>query len=154
MTGSGDLRQMIREVLAEEIARARAQGLMGGTTGAAPRPQVREEVVSIRSDADLQAFVKRIAEILKDGRSREEIERGRWVFRLGDRPTAGPVQPMASPARPNPVSARVERGIVSERQIEALPQGTTRLVVGKQVRFTPLARDRLRMRGIEIERGI
>jgi hypothetical protein len=151
MTGD-QLRLMIREVLAEEIARARSQGLMGGA-GGTPRPQVREEYVAIRNDADLQAFVRRIAEVLKDGRSREEIERGRWVFRLGDRPPSGAVQQTASPARPQPVTSRIERGIVSERQIEALAPGTTRLLVGKQVRFTPLARDRLRMRGIEIERA-
>jgi hypothetical protein len=150
MTGEA-LRQMIREVLAEEIARARSQGLVGS---ASPRPQVREEYVAIRTDADLQAFVRRIAEILRDGRSREEIERGRWIFRLGERPSSAPAPQTASPARPVAVTSRIERGIISERQVEALAPGTTRLLVGREVRFTPLARDRLRVRGIEIERAI
>lgn len=148
------LRQLIRDVLAEEIARARRDGLMPAP-GAAPRPRIREEHVQIRSDADLAAFVGRLAEILKDGRSREEIEQGRWVFRLG---SAGSVMmPSATVSPPAPgapvaTTARIERGIVCERQIEALPAGTSRLSVGKSVRFTPLARDRLRMRAIDIER--
>ena len=57
--------------------------------------------------------------------------------------------PIAAPAN---LSATIDRGIVSERQIEALPAGTSRLLVGKSVRFTPLARDRLRLRAIDIER--
>jgi hypothetical protein len=105
--------------------------------------------------------VARLAEILKDGRNREEIEHKRWLFRLGTA-TGGAsadagsrsmtVGAPVSPAAPAPAVHRIERGIVSERQIEALPEGTRRLAVGKSVRFTPLARDRLRMRGIEIER--
>ena len=153
-----DIRQIVRDVLAEEIARFRRE--RGGGSDA-PRPHVREEVVSIRSDMELGAFVRRLAEILKDGRSREEIEQGRWMFRLApgsitaqSTPSlphhgAGSPMPIAAPAN---VSATIDRGIVSERQIEALPHGTSRLVVGKSVRFTPLARDRLRLRAIEIER--
>lgn len=154
-----ELRQIVRDVLAEEIARLRRE--RSGSISESPRPRVREEVVSIRSDMELGAFVRRLAEILKDGRSREEIEERRWVFRLAPgsataqaTPTlphhgAGALPPPAAPAN---VSAAIDRGIVSERQIEALPNGTGRLIVGKSVRFTPLARDRLRLRGIDIER--
>ena len=153
------LRSMIRDVLAEEIGKAKAQGLLPAATGAAPKPKVREETVSIRSDGELSAFVARLADILKDARSREEIEKGRWVFHLGTAnggPGTGLSQAVASlatsPAAPVPTAARIDTGIVSERQIEALPPGTTRLIVGKPVRFTPLAKDRLRLRGITLER--
>lgn len=153
-----DIRQIVRDVLAEEIARFRRER---GAAGEAPRLRIREEAVSIRSDMELTAFVRRLADILKDGRSREEIEQGRWVFRLApgsltaqSAPAlphhgAGAPMPIAAPAI---VSATIDRGIVSERQIEALPAGTSRLLVGKSVRFTPLARDRLRLRAIDIER--
>ena len=153
-----DIRRIVRDVLAEEIARFRRER---GTSGEAPRPRIREEAVSIRSDMELSAFVRRLADILKDGRSREEIEQGRWVFRLGSGSIAaqtapalphhgaGAPMPIAAPAN---LSATIDRGIVSERQIEALPVGTNRLLVGKSVRFTPLARDRLRLRAIDIER--
>ncbi|MEZ5775579.1 MAG: hypothetical protein R3D33_12975 [Hyphomicrobiaceae bacterium] len=157
---SETIRSLVRDVLSEEIARFReARGLGAGRS---PSPQVCEEIVSIRSDEELSGFVARLCEILKDGRSREEIESGRWVFRLGTgsggasaaagsryMPGGAPVSPAAKVDQ----VARIERGMVSERQIEALPDGTTRLVIGKAVRFTPLARDRLRLRGIAIERS-
>jgi hypothetical protein len=152
-----ELAQIVREVLAEEIARYRRD--RGSGEG---RPRIREEVVAIRSDMELAAFVRRLADILKDGRNREEIEQGRWVFRLSPRSAAAQSVPAlphqgagaaAPPAAPAHVSATIDRGIVSERQIEALPIGTGRLLVGKSVRFTPLARDRLRVRGIEVERS-
>lgn len=152
------IRTLIRDVLSEEIGKARREGLMP-PPGGAPKPKVHEEIVAIRSDHDLAQFVRRLAEILKDGRSRDEIEAGRWLFRLGT--PAGPsAQAMTqqagaplSPAAPAPSAHRIERGIVTERQIEALPEGTTKVVAGKGVRFTPLARDRLRLRGIDIERA-
>ncbi|MEZ5926101.1 MAG: hypothetical protein R3D57_17160 [Hyphomicrobiaceae bacterium] len=153
-----ELRQIVRDVLAEEIARVRRD--RDGAAGA-PRPRIREEVVSIRSDMELGQFVRRLAEILKDGRNRDEIEQGRWVFRLAPGSAAAQAAPALPhhgagaappPAAPAAAAATIDRGIVSERQIEGLPSGTSRLVVGKTVRFTPLARDRLRVRGIEIER--
>jgi hypothetical protein len=50
-------------------------------------------------------------------------------------------------------AARIDKGMVSERQIDALPPGTSQLVIGKSVRLTPLARDRARARGIILERA-
>jgi hypothetical protein len=152
------LRAMVRDVLAEELGTMRRAGMIAAA-GNSPRREVREEMVSIRSDAELAAFVARLVEILKDGRSREEIEQGRWVFRLGD-PGTGRFLPGSPEQRGAPVSsaapaasvARFERGVVSERQIEGLPTGTTCVVVGKSVRLTPLARDRLRVLGIALKR--
>ena len=46
----------------------------------------------------------------------------------------------------------IERGLLSERHAERLPRGTVRVRLGRNVRMTPLARDRLRRRGIAIER--
>ena len=45
-----------------------------------------------------------------------------------------------------------ERGLVTEKDIAKLPAGLTAIEAGKRVRFTPLARDELRRRGIKIER--
>jgi hypothetical protein len=146
------IRSLIRELLGEELARLRNEGLLGpGSGGASPR--VREEIVFIRNDTELAEFVRRLSEMLKDGRSGEEIRQGRRTFRLassGSNPAEAATRRQGAPA-PAAI-ARFERGVVSERQIEALPPGTTRLMVGKAVRFTPLARDRLRQCGIAIER--
>ena len=147
------IREMVRDVLAEEIGNLRRAGQIRAEQGV--RRQVREETVSIRSDADLRAFVARLLEILKDGRSREEIEEGRWVFRLGAAP-AGTSEHRGTPASvaaPASSTARIETGVVSERLIEGLAPGTTSLLVGKSVRLTPLALDRLRMLGISLKRS-
>ena len=141
------VRAIIREVLAEELQRFKA----GRVTGGAPRPQVREERVSIASDADLAAFVSRLLDLTREGEARRELEEKRHVFRLATAPVQG--ERSASPAKPVTQAARIEAGMVSERQIDALPPGTTRVVLGASVRLTPLARDRARARGITFERA-
>ena len=153
------IRGIIRDVLAEELGNLRREGLFSPEQGA-PRRRVREEIISVRSDAELRGFVARLLDILKDGRSREEIEQGRWVFRLGSPAAGGSLSNMfqqsgalVSAAAPSASFARIERGVVSERQVEGLPQGTTCLVVGKSVRLTPLALDRLRVLGIDLKRA-
>lgn len=152
------IRSMIRQVLAEELGKLRRDEVVGHGNNV-PQRERHEEIVSIRSDSELATFVRRLADILKDGRSRQEIETGLWVFRLGNPESAAyagasPDRRGAPTSSAAPVAtiARVERGILSERQIEALPPGTTRLTVGKSVRLTPLALDRLRQRGITLER--
>ncbi len=140
-----ELRHLIREILVEELARAAPQ------TAA---PQVTEEQVSIHSNADLAAFVQRLMAAAQDGRLRADIAAGRHVFRLADH---GVAQVQAhQPIAPNPGAARAvrfERGMVSERDVASLPQDARRIDVGKTVRFTPLARDELRRRGIKVERA-
>jgi hypothetical protein len=143
---SDSVRAIIREVLAEELQRFKA----GPGVGSAPRPQVREERVTIVSDTDLATFIARLLDLTRDGQARREIEEKRHVFRLAAPPAPG--APAASPARPVAPAARIDKGMVSERQIDALPPGTSRLVIGKSVRLTPLARDRAKARGITLER--
>ncbi len=142
-----ELRDLIREVLAEEL----------GRMGAAPqeRPQITEELVTIRSNADLAAFVKRLLRAAQDGRLRADIEAGRHVFRLADTASPAPVQ-AHMPHAPTPGACppvRFERGLVSERDVASLPAGTRTVRLGKTARLTPLARDELRRRGIEVERS-
>ena len=204
--------ELIREVLAEELARLR-----GGvpSIGRAREAGVHEERVRIAGDADLAAFARRVLAMAGDREARDAFEKGRLVFRLeagagtagvgvaggagttgsigraesigamggagraggsteatggggragrsgsarggggdaGDR--AAGVDPPAS-ATPSRAGAGhtevVERGLLSERHAERLPRGTVRVRLGRNVRMTPLARDRLRRRGIAIER--
>ena len=139
-----ELRHLIREILAEELAKV---------TPPQAAPRVTEEQVSIRSNADLAAFVQRLMGAAQDGRLRSDIEAGRHVFRLADH-GAQHIQ-AHQPIAPNPGAApavRFERGLVSERDVASLPQDMRRVDVGKTVRFTPLARDELRRRNIKVER--
>ena len=156
---------LIREVLAEELARLRGD--------------VREERVRIADDADLAAFARRVLAVADDRGAREALESGRLVFRLdtgagsaastagrhgagsGRVPRDGrePDAIMSSP--PSTASTHgsrdhtetIESGLLSERHVDRLPRGTARVRLGRGVKLTPLARDRLRRRGIAIERG-
>ena len=143
---------LVREVLAEEVARLRAEK---GRRGAGA-PTAREERVRIHSDADLQEFVRRVLELAEDREARRAFDAGRIVFRLdGDdaRPAgSAALSPGARLGEDAGHVETVERGLLSERHAERLPRDTKRIRLGRQVRLTPLARDRLRRRGIVIER--
>ena len=170
--------ELIREVLAEELAHLRAG--------------VREERVRIANDADLAAFAKRVLAMANDRGAREAFEKGNLVFRLegnaggagstggagntgGTGNTAGGTPsgrtggarsrgvreaavrtasaPRAATAQgPADHTEVIERGLLSERHVDRLPRETARVRLGPHVRMTPLARDRLRRRGITIER--
>ena len=166
--------ELIREVLAEELARLRSG--------------VREERVRVASDADLAAFVKRVLALAGDREAREAFENEKLVFRLDSAGTAGsaarpgtaadgvrsegagksrarggggvasgagfPSSPAASGSSQAAGHTEViERGLLSERQVDRLPRETTRVRLGRNVTMTPLARDRLRRRGIAVERA-
>ena len=145
--GDAMLSSLIREVLAEELARIRSEK-KGGPASTAAR--IREERVTIADDGDLQAFARRILKIADNPAERRRLEAGEVVFRLAGRPGAGAASPVGQAA--GGPAERIERGLVSERQVDRLAAGTAVLQLGKEVRMTPLARDRLRRRGIRIER--
>ena len=132
---------LIREVLAEELAKLRSE------KGALPVVPLREEQVAIANDADIAAFIQKILKLSEDPSERQKLKDGRITFRLA----GGATGPAAAPAATGQ-SHRIERGLLSERQVDRLPRQTKSVLIGKQVRMTPLARDRLRQRGIVIER--
>ena len=103
------------------------------------------EVVDLRNDADLDAFVRGLVHRFENPRDRMAIRSGKLRFRLGATaaPAAGP------PAAP---VIRVERGAVTERAVrDAAAQGA-RLVLAPRAVLTPMARDRARSLGVEIEK--
>ena len=121
-----DLRTLVRDVIREALAET-------GRPAAPPPLAPAAEAVRIAGDADLDAFVRRLAGLLRDPATAARIESGALRFTLA----AGGPQALA--------------GLVSERAIDAHPEGATlRLAVGAVV--TPLARDRARARRIKLER--
>jgi hypothetical protein len=94
----------------------------------------RVEVVRIDSDADLDRFVRSVLERADD------IRAGRLRFTLG---TAS-----SSPAG----VVRVAHGAVTERKIKQAAEAGARLVLGPGAVLTPLAREKARALGIDIER--
>ena len=171
------LRALVREALADlrpppaEAGRAAQPGQAGraaqpGQAGGAAQPgrastapaqdglayTVRDEVgavetVSVRTDQELAAFVIRLLRVFEDPRRRDDLRTGRLRFRLlpGGAALAGP----AGSARP---VHRIDKGAVTEAVVRDAARAGARLVLGRRAVLTPLARDRARAAGVEIEK--
>ena len=139
------LAQIVREVLAEELARIRGAKAETGTGS-----ERREIAVTMTGDGDLQDLVRRVIALCEKPGELQRLKAGKTVFRLsgatGGEATGG------TPAAASGAAARIEQGLLTERQVDRLAPGTKTVILGKAVRTTPLARDRLRQRGISIER--
>ena len=139
-------REILRELLAEALAGTNGDGVTPQvppppvaavhrpSTWAAPEGGV--ERVTIGNDDDLNRFVRD----LFARPDREAILAGRVRFTLGA--AAG------APA----AGTRVERGAVTERTVAAAAKAGGRLVLGPRAVLTPLAREKARALGLEIER--
>ena len=147
------LRSLIREVISDVLP--------GGLPGSPPAA----ETVNLSTDEDLATFVKRLLELGPD--EREEVRSGRKRFRLAVPPAPRvPAGPPGEAGRPGEASRpgeagrareaagvrRIERGAVTERVINAAAQAGERLVLGRGAVLTPLARDRARASGVQIEK--
>ncbi len=147
---SDDARDILRELLAEALA---------GTNGHTVTPQVPPppvaavhrpsgvrppeggrglERVTLGGDDDLNRFVRD----LLTRADRDAILAGRVRFTLGGAPNGCPP----------PGATRIDRGAVTERAVAAAAKAGGRLVLGPRAVLTPLAREKARALGIEIER--
>jgi hypothetical protein len=128
-----ELRALVREVIRDVL----------------PQGLPVTETVNLSTDADLAAFVTRLLDL--DAAQREELRSGRKRFRL-----AAPGGPPAAVAPAEPAGAapvrRIERGAVTEAVISRAARAGERLVLGRGAVLTPLARDRARASGVEIEK--
>jgi hypothetical protein len=120
---------------------------------AAPAPAAPEafadattERVDLRTDADLDAFVRSLVRRLENPRDRMAIRSGRLRFRLGAIGAGAGTAPTAAPAM------RIERGAVTERTVRDAATAGARLVLAPRAVLTPMARDRARSLGVEIEK--
>jgi hypothetical protein len=148
MSDSDELRALVREVIRDVLP--------SGFPGSLPVT----ETVNLSTDEDLAAFVKRLLDL--DPGQREELRSGRKRFRL-----ASPQVPSvpagagqagaghsngAERAGPSAPVRRIERGAVTEAVIAAAARAGERLVLGRGAVLTPLARDRARATGVQIEK--
>jgi hypothetical protein len=133
--------------------------------------------LSLRTDADLTAFVRRVALLCEDATQRAELQAGRHRFRLAagasgldgldrrtssgrdhpassgrDRPASGGLDHRASGAAGSDAVERVDRGAVTERAVKKAAANGKRLVLGRRAVLTPLARDKARSLGVVIEK--
>jgi hypothetical protein len=144
---TGELRALIREVLSDllpaEVGAERRPGLGQGGLAHTVRENVEAvETVSLRTDADLDAFVKRLLRLFENPQRRDALRAGRLRFRLAAAAGPGSVQP----------AHRVDKGAVTEAMVRQAAGAGARLVLGRRAVLTPLARDRARAAGVEIER--
>ena len=138
MNDFDELRALVREVIRDVLP----HGLAG------------TETVNLSTDEDLAAFVKRLLDLDPD--QREELRSGRKRFRLATASTAcSPGPGPGSDAGPRPGASpvrRIERGAVTEAIINRTVRAGERLVLGRGAVLTPLARDRARASGVQIEK--
>ena len=142
---SEQLRAEVRAVLRDVLPAALTAG--DGQRPAGPPP----EQVSLRTDADLDALVRRVATLCEDPRRRAAIRDGRHGFRLAAGSGEPPVGTSATTAAARTV-VRVERGAVTERAVRRAAADQARLVLGPRAVLTPLARDTARSLGVDVER--
>ena len=159
------LRALVREALADLLPPAPAQagppprpapappdpgGTAPGQEGAAYTVRdgvVAVQTVSLRTDQELAAFVTRLLHLFENPRRRDDLRSGRLRFRLaaGGAGLAGP----GGSARP---TRRIDKGAVTEAAVRDAARAGARLVLGRRAVLTPLARDRARAAGVEIEK--
>jgi hypothetical protein len=142
MLDGNELRALIRDVIAAEIAAVKRDAAPAASAPA-------EHRVRIAGDADLAAFAKQVLSLANDPATRNAIANGSYRFRL-EGGSSGALPAANTSARIDPV--RIERGVVTETMLLKLPKGTKRLQVGASVSVTPLARDKASSLGITIER--
>ena len=152
-------RELIRELLAEALAAPNGNGHGGDAAPAVyPPPPVAAvhrpstwaapaaEAVTLRSDEELERFVLALLARFEDAAQREAIRSGRVRFTLG----GGAPAPAGAPAAGGAV--HVARGAVTERKVAEAAKAGARLVLGPGAVVTPLAREKARALGIELER--
>ena len=150
MSERDDAREILRELLQDALAGADGGGVVpqippppvaavhrpSTWQATAPAPAAGTEFVTLATDADLDRFVRSL--LARPPEELEAIRAGRLRFTLQSGEPSGVV--------------RVERGAVTERKVEQAAKAGARLVLGPAAVLTPLAREKARAKGIEIER--
>ena len=135
--GTDELRAAVRAVLRDVLPAAVID------TARTASSVADGEAVELRTDADLDGFVRRLAALCADPGRRAALQQGRHGFRLAavseQSPAAGDV-------------VRVDRGAVTERTVSRAAAQGARLVLGKGAVLTPLARDKARTLGVALEK--
>lgn len=135
------VRAVLRDVLPAELVRE-----------AAVRGAPSLEHVTVRSDGDLDELVRRVAALCEDPARRAALRQGRHGFRLAASASKGDRPVVVGPSYATAGIVRVERGAVTERTVVKAAADGARLVVGAKAVLTPLARDKARVLGVEIEK--
>ena len=132
-----ELRAAVRAVLRDVLPAAVID------TARTASSTTQEEEVALRTDAELDGFVRRLAALCADPKRRAALQQGQHGFRLA-------TAPEPTPAEADVV--RVDRGAVTERTVSRAAAQGARLVLGKGAVLTPLARDKARSLGVAVSK--
>jgi hypothetical protein len=138
-----ELRAAVRAVL-RDVLPAAVVDSAHATSSVEQLTPLGEEVV-LRTDADLDVFVRRLAALCADPARRAALAQGRHGFRLSSGSGSN------TSTAPDGV-VRVDRGAVTERTVSRAAADGARLVLGKGAVLTPLARDKARSLGVAVEK--
>ncbi len=149
---SQEIRQLVREALRDllppgKVLSETASGtLLSRLRVALADPKGSDVEVRVATADDLAAFARDVLQAPED--IRVGILSGRIEFSLAPR-TQG-----AAPATPVPqrASHQVAKGVVTELMVAEIGKTSNRIIIGKGVVVTPLARDRAREIKLEIVR--
>lgn len=141
-----DLRLLVRDVLREVLPTAiKKKAAQVVPLESAEVSSIDHELVSLNSDADLDAFVKRLARLCEDPAKCAELVDGVVRFRIA------PIVSKTATTEPRKV-IRVERGAVTERHVKQASEQGAALLLSRTAVLTPLGRDRAKALGVEVER--
>ena len=148
---SQEIRQLVRDALRELLPAAKAKPAAGGgmllsrLRSALADPKSSAVEVRLDNAADLNAFARDLLQVQED--IKVGILSGRIQFGLA-RGSSG-----AGPATPAQKSQhQIAKGVVTEIMVAEIGKTHDRLVIGKGVVVTPLARDKAREVKLEIVR--
>jgi hypothetical protein len=140
-----ELRAAVRAVLRDVLP---AAVLDTARTTFSAKHETAGENVEMRTDADLDVFIRRLAAECSDPSRRAALQEGRHTFRL----SAGVGRGNSAAASGAVGVVRVERGAVTERTVTRAAADGARLVLGKSAVMTPLARDKARSLGVAVDK--
>jgi hypothetical protein len=155
----GNLRALIKEILAEELSSMRAELACDAAV----------ERVRVSTSADLNRFALSVLDRANDPGFVSALRNGRLHFEpvrnvgTPERVEQLPPAAMRTPAAKHPETLvttippkvpELSKSLITERDLAAVANGETRLRITKTARLTPLANDEARRRGIRIERTI
>jgi hypothetical protein len=150
MNQNGSLSGLSADELRAAVRAVLRDVLPDGLVADAATPTGGTEDVVLSTDADLTAFVRRVAALCEDPARRAALQDGRHGFRLAQGGRGSETVAQRPPQQPAVV--RIDRGAVTERAVQKAAADGARLLLGPGAVLTPLARDKARSLGVEIEK--
>jgi hypothetical protein len=153
-----ELRALVREALKESLATSAAaatpaaDGLAGEIHVALGRGRPARLPVAVASSADLDRFAQALAGACGDDTVKAAIVAGDVRFELARTatPSSASTAKPAAPARGG--AFEMSSGVLSEAKIVEISRTHRKILVGRDVVMTPLARDKAREMKVELVR--